>query len=290
MEITTLTQSNYGNYNSAFQLLLQINACIPEDDLVFTFVKILKGVNLTKYLPTYLHGNQKYNQLALLKTVLFDFADNKRTLRKMEHACKVDLRYLWLSQESAPSFMEFQRFIKKQLTGTVQDIFYDIMMSLIDNIDVTSLFIDGTKIEAYAKKTSFVWKKKVLNYQENLYLKITKALVQMNTMILAIDMFMPKGVYTSRDVRMYIGYLSLLIQKHEVLFVHGKGRKKTVYQRFMEKFLEYEEKLVEYQIHLKICGKRNSYSKTEHDATFMNMKYDYYKRTAVFKLGYNLQI
>lgn len=112
MEITTLTQSNYGNYNSAFQLLLQINACIPEDDLVFTFVKILKGVNLTKYLPTYLHGNQKYNQLALLKTVLFDFADNKRTLRKMEHACKVDLRYLWLSQESAPSFMEFQRFIK----------------------------------------------------------------------------------------------------------------------------------------------------------------------------------
>jgi hypothetical protein len=55
-------------------------------------------------------------------------------------------------------------------------------------------------------------------------------------------------------------------------------------------FLEYEEKLLEYQIHLEICGIRNSYSKTDHDATFMNMKYDYYNRTGVFKPGYNLQV
>lgn len=66
-------------------------------------VAILKGVNLTKYLPIHFHENQKYNQLALLKTVLFAFIDNKRTFGDIEHACKVDLRYLWLSQESTPS-------------------------------------------------------------------------------------------------------------------------------------------------------------------------------------------
>lgn len=294
METTTFTQSNYGTYDSTFQLQLplQIDTCIPQDDLVFTFVEILKGVDLTQYLPRHLHGNQKYNQLALLKTVLFAFVDNKRTLREMEHACRVDLRYLWLSQESTPSFMEFQRFIKKYLTGTVRDIFYDIIRHLIeiDNIDITKLFIDGTKIEAYARKTSFVWKKAVLNYQEKLYLKITETLADMNSMIPSIDMYMPRGKYTPREVRVYIDYLSLLIQKHDILFVHGKGKKKTVYQRLQEKFIEYEEKLLEYQIHLKICGKRNSYSKTDHDATFMNMKYDYYNRTGVFKPGYNLQI
>lgn len=67
-------------------------------------------------------------------------------------------------------------------------------------------------------------------------------------MIPAVDMFMPKGEYTPRETRVYIDYLSLLIEKHDVLFVHGKGTKKTVYQRFYEMFLSYEEKLVEYEI------------------------------------------
>lgn len=45
-----------------------------------------------------------------------------------------------------------------------------------------------------------------------------------------------------------------------------------------------------YEKSLNICGDRNSYSKTDHDATMMNMKYDYYNQTGVFKPGYNLQI
>lgn len=41
---------------------------------------------------------------------------------------------------------------------------------------------------------------------------------------------------------------------------------------------------------IRICGEdRNSYSKTDNDATFMHMKYDYYNNTGVFKPGYNLQ-
>ena len=55
-----------------------------------------------------------------------------------------------------------------------------------------------------------------------------------------------------------------VIQKNKVLFVHGKGTRKTVYQRYYEMFLEYEKNLLEYQIHLEICGYRNSYSKTDH--------------------------
>lgn len=35
---------------------------------------------------------------------------------------------------------------------------------------------------------------------------------------------------------------------------------------------------------------RNSCSKTDPDATFMHMKYDYYNHTNVFKPGYNIQI
>ncbi|WP_268892241.1 transposase [Erysipelothrix urinaevulpis] len=41
---------------------------------------------------------------------------------------------------------------------------------------------------------------------------------------------------------------------------------------------------------MRICGDRNSYSKTDHDATFMHGKEDYYSKTGIFKPYYNLQI
>ena len=42
-------------------------------------------------------------------------------------------------------------------------------------------------------------------------------------------------------------------------------------------------------MHLKICDSRNSYSKTDKDATFMRMKEDYMKNGQL-KPAYNLQI
>ncbi len=295
MKTTTFASSNHENNYNLFQLQLPLDVAtvIPEGDLVYTFIDILKGIDLTKYLSNHLpHGNQKHDQIALLKTILFAFVDNRRSLRQIEQACTVDIRYMWLSQESSPSFMTIQRFIKDNLTGTIEDIFYDINNHLIeiDNIDMTKLYIDGTKIEAYARKTSFVWKKAILKHQARLFDKITKTIIQMNEVVWSIGEFHTQDIYKPKEVRVLIDYLGLLIQKHEVLFVHGKGTRKTVYQRYFEMFLEYEEKLLEYQIHLEICGSRNSYSKSDHDATFMNMKYDYYNRTGVFKPGYNLQI
>ncbi|WRK52622.1 hypothetical protein SD457_20235 [Coprobacillaceae bacterium CR2/5/TPMF4] len=47
--------------------------------------------------------------------------------------------------------------------------------------------------------------------------------------------------------------------------------------------------MFEYTIHMDILGERNSFSKTDPDATFMHMKYDYYNHTNVFKPGYNIQ-
>ena len=51
------------------------------------------------------------------------------------------------------------------------------------------------------------------------------------------------------------------------------------------------EKIEECSEKIEICGEdRNSYSKTDHDATMMHMKYDYYMNTGVFKPGYNIQL
>ena len=65
----------------------------------------------------------------------------------------------------------------------------------------------------------------------------------------------------------------------------SKEDKKTV-KTLEEKHLP---KLMEYEAHLQIMGNRNSYSKTDRDATFMRMKDDHMKNGQL-KPAYNLQI
>ena len=58
-------------------------------------------------------------------------------------------------------------------------------------------------------------------------------------------------------------------------FVHGSGKRKSLEQKLYEKLAEYRNRLKRYSEHIRICGeKRNSYCKTDHDATFMRVKRD----------------
>ena len=47
---------------------------------------------------------------------------------------------------------------------------------------------------------------------------------------------------------------------------------------------------MQYAERIEKCGERNSYSKTDEDATFMHGKEDYYMKTGIFKAYYNIQI
>ena len=73
-------------------------------------------------------------------------------------------------------------------------------------------------------------------------------------------------------------------------FVHGRGHRKPREQHYYEKLKEYTKKLREYIKKIQICGpERNSYSKTDHDATFMRMKKDYMGNDQLLPY-YNIQI
>ena len=50
-------------------------------------------------------------------------------------------------------------------------------------------------------------------------------------------------------------------------FVHRKGKRKTALQRSIENLEDYRKKLKEYTNKIHLCGNRNSYSKTDTDAT-----------------------
>ena len=71
--------------------------------------------------------------------------------------------------------------------------------------------------------------------------------------------------------------------------MQGAGHRKTPLQKIWEKVNEWLEKLKKYTKDLHICGDRNSYSKTDHDATFMRMKEDH-MRNGQLKPGYNVNV
>ena len=76
---------------------------------------------------------------------------------------------------------------------------------------------------------------------------------------------------------------------HPNEFVNGRGHHKSLEQRHYQKLEEYKDKLKTYARHIEVCGEqRNSYSKTDHSATFMRVKSDYMGNGQLLP-AYNLQ-
>ena len=73
-------------------------------------------------------------------------------------------------------------------------------------------------------------------------------------------------------------------------FVSGRGHRKSTEQKDYENLAEYITRLKKYAERIEICGEdRNSYSKTDQDATFMRLKRDYMGNDQLLP-AYNMQI
>ena len=288
--IMNYTTVNWQEYSSAIQLRLPLDyiKIIPEDDEIHTFLKVMGRINTEKYLPKQEgRGRKGYNQKRMLMTVLFAYMNRIYSLRQIEKAIKTDIRFMYLMEEEKPSFKTIGEFISS-LEGTVHDIFVEINQTILqmdDSIeDKETLYIDGTAYEANANKFSFVWKKTALKTQE----KKVKRANELAEKLSEIVTF--REIRKAADIDALIEEIGKCREEEIRGFVYGRGRRKTPFQRIYDELVKVREVLRDADRRIEICGEdRNSYSKTDHDATFMHMKYDYYNNTGVFKPGYNLQ-
>lgn len=82
--------------------------------------------------------------------------------------------------------------------------------------------------------------------------------------------------------------LYALKQEEHIVFVHGIGNRKSPLLKSIEALEEYLDRLKGYTHKLHICEARNSFSKTDHDSTFMRMKEDA-MGNGQLKRAFNLQ-
>ncbi len=209
--------------------------------------------------------------------------NHKYSSREIETACKTDIRFMWLLQEEgAPSASTISRFTRGHLAESIEDLFYQFVEKLYElgEIKYKNLFVDGTKIEAYANKYTFVWKSAVEKNLGRLENKANKLIS-----ILAERYGFNKNI----SIEECYSALCREAQWINLVFSFGKGKHKTQLQRDIEALKEYIDKKAEYLANLGKFGNRKSFSKTDTDATFMRMKEDY-MRNGQLKPGYNIQI
>lgn len=278
-------------------LPLFISDFLDIDDMVFTFDQFLEGIDLNQYLnavPDCWTGRTRYNPVNMLKTVLFGFMQNGyMSLRELEEACKVNLRFMFLMDNAHPSYRTFGYFINEILAGSVEDIFYDINKKIFEeeHVDLQHLYIDGSKFEANANKYSWVWRKATEKSRYRLFAKVTALFEEMNETLRPLGVqITAKEEYVPEELRGILARYAAYMGIDPSTFVYGKGHRKEICQRQYEKLESYAAKLDEYVEKLSICGDyRNSYAKTDHSATFMRVKTDYMRNDQLLP-AYNVQI
>ncbi len=289
---------NCNAYQPSFQfpLCFSYEDVVEKDDISRTVKEVVEEVNIFKYIDFSQNNAHGYDAIQMFEAVILAFAINGyASLRDLEKLCKYDIRFKFIMNGSTPSHMAFERFIKDKLTMPIEDIFVDInkYIEAHDVIDTEVLYIDGTKFEANANKMTFVWMKATKKFREKRWIKVMDRLSAFNKYCSKNNLNIRFSIV--REINFdylfeVVSVIEQLMAKNSIQVVHGKGKKKHELQRYQEAFKEDALKMFKYTIYSDIAGDRNSFSKTDPDATFMHMKYDYYNHTNVFKPGYNVQV
>lgn len=261
-----------------------VDTLIPGDGKVRLVCNIVERMELSPLLCTYSRRGRKpvLDPVTFLKILLFCYSEGIFQSRKIEDFLRYDIRgHFLLAGKRAPDHSTICRF-ENILVDHADHLLTEFVEQLVEegHVDLKSLYIDGTKMEAVAGRYTFVWRKSVEKNQQRLKERITKEL--------GLPERSPLGDVMAKVTQEFQRIRSICSAK-KIAFVYGAGSRKTPEQRQYEYFKDVKEKFEAYQRHLQILGDRNSYSKTDHDATFMRMKDDH-MRNGQLKPAYNIQL
>lgn len=244
-----------------------------------------KIIEYVKFKDKKCKGRAGYNPYNLFAAVVYCFSRFNATLRDIEDKCINDLRVIYIMEGNIPNYSTIGNFINDYIVPYQYEIFTYINKEITKelNLDISDIYLDGTKIEANANKYKFVWKP--IKFHIKLDIKIKEFLDK-------IGYKYSKELVTAYEFNNVLKQYSIDNNIDVANIPNGRGKRLTEEQKNYKIGYEYLVKLVEYEEKERICGEnRNSYFKTDHDATAMVLKEDYYsKLSRDFHAGYNVQV
>lgn len=298
-------------YNQDQMMLLppSLDELIPEGHMVRVVNDTIDKLNIEPLLESYKGGGTSaYHPLMLLKVLVYAYITKLYSVRQIAKALRENIHFMWLSGRSTPDFRTISNFRSGRLRGVIEDIFSSMVIFLRDNnyITLEDYFIDGAKYGANAHKHKVVWAKSTERYKKLVLQRIKELLGYINALNLEEDKRYGDGdlselgqgsSLTSEKVREQVEELNEIIGKlaaksedswsedsTETGGVEEKEKEKPspiprlnrgvkpirrAVKKLKEKLLP---KLEKYEKQEELLRGRNSYSRTDPDATVFRTK------------------
>lgn len=248
---------------------------------------VIDGLNLEGLIKSYKGGGtSSHHPRMLLKILVYGYLSNIFSSRRLEEACTQNIHFMWLAAMTRPDHNTINRFRSERLKDEIKQIFTQVVLLLEKEglVSLQTAFVDGTKIEANANRYTFVWGRAIKKSKE----RIAKQLEELWAYTQKVAHDEMKDTRPIEFKKITAGQVERVVKKIDRALkdkkVPAKMRQKLNYAKKnwpanMKKYRHYEKTL----------AGRNSFSKTDTDATFMRMKEDH-MRNGQLKPAYNLQI
>ena len=262
-----------------------LDELVPENHMVRVVDAVIDRLDISDILSTYRGGgNSAFNPKMMLKVLVFAYLSNVYSSRRIEELLKRDIYFMWLAGMKRPDFRTINYYRGKRLKEGFDTVFTQVVRLLHEEgfVSLKVQYIDGTKIESVANKYTFVWRGSVEKYDARLKAK-TEALlrqIEQNHAIENQENPVPEEL-TAEEVTKRVERIKEKVDADNL----GKEERKALKQIETDSV----PRMNRYRGQLETMGPRNSYSKTDPDATFMRMKEDA-MLNGQLKPGYNVQI
>ena len=258
---------------------------VPENHMVRVVDAVIDRLDISDILSTYRGGgNSAFNPKMMLKVLVFAYLSNVYSSRRIEELLKRDIYFMWLSGMQRPDFRTINYYRGKRLREGFDSVFTQVVQLLHDEgfVSLKVQYIDGTKIESVANKYTFVWRGSVEKHDSKLKAKTEALLNQIEQNHAMENEENPVGgELTADEVTERVERIKAKVDAKNL----SKEERKAL--REMEN--DAVPRMERYKEQLATMGTRNSYSKTDPDATFMRMKEDA-MLNGQLKPGYNVQM
>ena len=230
-------------------------------------------------------GTSSYHPRLLLKVVVYAYLRNIYSSRKMEQALNENVHFMWLAGGAKPDHNTINDFRGKRLKGQLKEIFNQVVVLLSEAGAVTlkEVVLDGTKIEANANRYTFVWGKAIKVSRERIERQLRELWEYVEKVYEDEENQPNEPNFAAIDPEAVARTIEEINEALRDKEIDPKIKQKLSYAK-----KNWPKKLAEYDEKEKILAGRNSYSKTDEDATFMRMKEDH-MRNGQLKPAYNVQ-
>lgn len=275
------------------KLFMESDAAIPDNHIVRVVDSAVDALNVEPLLAKYhLDGRASYNPVMMLKLIIYAYTQKIYSCRKIAKLARENIMAMWICDNNYPDFKTVNTFRSERMKEVILEVFSEIV-DLLEHrgyIKLETYFLDGTKIAADANPYSWVWGKSTKRYKESLRQKCR---------VLFREIDAKEGdedkLYEGKDlpelgegIEIDSAAIREMADRIDARLAETpKDRSLKKASRLIHK--DYLPRMEKYEKQERILEERNSYSKTDTDATFMRMKEDH-MRNGQLKPAYNVQI